>query len=363
MALGLLEGFSRALGQLHAAGLAPAAGLHLRLHHNLGDAVGREGGGDLPRLLGSVGDLVFQYRNAVLGEEFLSLILEQVHWGSDLGRLLTSYAASTSGFHMKRSRCDAASAAQDADVSRLSAGARRAATGLSVIGMVLSTVGRRQAPSGPIPGVAACRLPVPLQGWRCERSAGRTGRVGAGVRAGDAAAEPPDAHGRRHRRAGGGRRRARGAGHALPHRLDHRAARRPRRRAGRRAPLGRAALAGRAPCRGHRPRRRPDRPAAARPGAAARRADRAGRPLDDARGPRHPTAGRRPGGGLDRVPVRAVHRRGRGREQDRAGGAVAVAGGHRRVRHRASSRAASARRGAWRPGARSPGGCRRARAR
>src|SRR6202020_1700876 len=119
-ALGFFEGLIRALGQLHAAGLAAAAGLHLRLHHNLGDAVGRKGGGDLPRLLGSVGDLVSQHRNAVLSEEFLSLILEQVHWGSDLGRLCTSYAASTSGFHLKRSRCDAASAAQVADVSVLS---------------------------------------------------------------------------------------------------------------------------------------------------------------------------------------------------------------------------------------------------
>jgi hypothetical protein len=80
------EGLVRALGQLHAAGLAPAAGLHLRLHYHLRDAVGRERGGDLPRLLSGSGDLVFQHRNAVLGEEFLSLILEQVHWGSDLGR-------------------------------------------------------------------------------------------------------------------------------------------------------------------------------------------------------------------------------------------------------------------------------------
>ena len=69
-------------------------------------------------------------------------------------------------------------------------------------------------------------------------------------------------------------------------RLDHRAARGPRRRAGRRPALGRAALACRAPRRGHRPRRGQDRAAAARPGAAARRADRAGRPVDDARGPR-----------------------------------------------------------------------------
>ena len=49
------------------------------------EAFGRERGRDLPRLGGGAGDLVFRHRNAVLGEQFLSLILEQVHWGSDLG--------------------------------------------------------------------------------------------------------------------------------------------------------------------------------------------------------------------------------------------------------------------------------------
>ncbi len=73
--------------------------------------------------------------------------------------------------------------------------------------------------------------------------------------------------------------------------------------------------------------------------------------------------GRRPGGGLDRVPLRAVHRRGRGGEQDPGRGAVALASGHRRVRHRAFWRAGSARPVAWRRGESWPGGCRRARAR
>ena len=259
---------------------------------------------------------------------------------------------------MKRSRCDAASAAQDADVSVLSVVSRgddppyppvraRWRKAPSYRAREPLPAGRsgtkcywhgtqyhswRQGSPRPPCGVAACRLPVPLQGWQCERSAGRTGRTGVG----DAAGEPPHAHGRRHGRARGGRRRTRGAGHAHPHRLDHGAARGPRRRTGGRAPLGRAALAGRAPRRGHRPRRWPDRPAPARPGAAARRADRAGRPLDDARGPRHQAEGRRPGGGLDRVSLRAVHRRGRAGEQDLGRRAVAVAGGHRRVRHRAA---------------------------
>src|SRR6202035_193740 len=81
---GLFVGVGRPVGELHAAGLAAAAGLHLRLDDYLRDAFRRERGGDLPRLLGGIGDLVFRHRNAVLGEEFLSLILEQVHWGSDL---------------------------------------------------------------------------------------------------------------------------------------------------------------------------------------------------------------------------------------------------------------------------------------
>src|SRR6202000_667076 len=84
---GLVIGVGRPGGELHAAGLAPAAGLHLRLADYLRDAFRRERGGNFPRLLGGIGDLVFRHRNAVLGEEFLSLILEQVHWGSDLGPL------------------------------------------------------------------------------------------------------------------------------------------------------------------------------------------------------------------------------------------------------------------------------------
>ena len=62
-------------GQLDAAGLAPAAGLDLRLHHD----GGADPGGRGLRLLGGVGHLARQHGYAVRGEELLRLVLVQVH--------------------------------------------------------------------------------------------------------------------------------------------------------------------------------------------------------------------------------------------------------------------------------------------
>src|ERR1039457_5864968 len=87
---GLGVGLVRALGQLHAAGLAAPAGLHLRLHHDQGVPLGGELRGDLARFFGRVGDLAGLYRDAVLGEQFLRLILKQVHSYSPLFPLLIS---------------------------------------------------------------------------------------------------------------------------------------------------------------------------------------------------------------------------------------------------------------------------------
>ncbi len=79
---GLLLRVIWTVGQLHAAGLAAPAGLYLRLHDHLADALSRVCGRDLPGFLGGVGDLVLRNRDAVLGEQLLSLKLKQVHWGS-----------------------------------------------------------------------------------------------------------------------------------------------------------------------------------------------------------------------------------------------------------------------------------------
>ena len=72
---GLLHGVVRVGGQLHAAGLAAAAGLDLRLD----DRAAAESLGHLARRLRRVDDFTGQHRYAVLGEEVPRLVLEQVH--------------------------------------------------------------------------------------------------------------------------------------------------------------------------------------------------------------------------------------------------------------------------------------------
>ena len=76
---GLVVCLIGALGQLHAAGLAASAGFHLRLHHDKRMAVRGELRGDLARFGRRPGDLATLHRHAVLGEQFLCLILKQVH--------------------------------------------------------------------------------------------------------------------------------------------------------------------------------------------------------------------------------------------------------------------------------------------
>jgi hypothetical protein len=71
----LLRGLVGVGRQLDAAGLAPAPGLDLGLHHHGG---ADPAGGD-PRLLGGVGHLPRQHGYAVRGEELLRLVLVQVH--------------------------------------------------------------------------------------------------------------------------------------------------------------------------------------------------------------------------------------------------------------------------------------------
>ena len=68
-------GVGRRLGDLHAAGLAAAADLHLRLDDgHAADATPR-----LPRPRRGIGDLAEADRHAVRGEELLGLVLEQIH--------------------------------------------------------------------------------------------------------------------------------------------------------------------------------------------------------------------------------------------------------------------------------------------
>ena len=301
---------------------------------------------------------------------------------------------------MQRSRCDAASAAQDADVSTpLSMGDPVPRSRDCVIRMVLSTDSPRQAWSAarqalagrgiggtrtwvaasvdapgelpmhgasrpidgafairpPPPGVAACRLPGPLQGWRCERSGSqpsatccraapcswraaspRSRRPAAGWRCWSRSPSSAGSPRRTSASAAGwpGVLRSAGLLWLVAHHVEvtvHGVGRIGL------LPLGLVLL-----------------PAAL--------IERAGRWMTH-EGHVTRLRGRRPGGGVDRVPLRAVHRRGRGGEQDRGGGAVAVAGGHRRDSASRCSPAVSARRAASRRGASSPGGCRRGRAR
>ena len=82
----------RAVGQLDAAGLPAAARLHLGLHHDQRMALGGEPRRDLARLFGRAGDLAGLHGDAVLGEQFLRLILKQVHAYSPLFPLFMSFA-------------------------------------------------------------------------------------------------------------------------------------------------------------------------------------------------------------------------------------------------------------------------------
>ena len=65
------------VGQLHAAGLAPAADVHLGLDdHRVADGVG---GGD--RLVDRLDRPTVGDRDAEAGEELLALVLEEIHGG------------------------------------------------------------------------------------------------------------------------------------------------------------------------------------------------------------------------------------------------------------------------------------------
>jgi hypothetical protein len=72
---GARDGLVRALGQLDAAGLAPAADLHLRLD----DHAATEPVGDLPGLLRGGGDPAGEHGQAVPLEQVAPLVLVQVH--------------------------------------------------------------------------------------------------------------------------------------------------------------------------------------------------------------------------------------------------------------------------------------------
>ena len=70
------------LGELHPAGLAPAADLHLRLHHHRQTQVF----GRLDRLVHRPGDLPRRGRHSMRGEQLFRLVLVQIHVFSLAGR-------------------------------------------------------------------------------------------------------------------------------------------------------------------------------------------------------------------------------------------------------------------------------------
>ena len=73
--LGVRAGVLGGLGDLDPAGLAAAADLHLRLDHGYA----AEPRGDRSGLVGGRGDLAEADRDAVLPEQLLGLVLEQIH--------------------------------------------------------------------------------------------------------------------------------------------------------------------------------------------------------------------------------------------------------------------------------------------
>ena len=74
-ALGVVVGVVGGRGVFHAAGLAPATDLDLRLHHDgLADLLG-----DGLRALSGVGDPARCRRDIVLGEQLFRLVLEKIH--------------------------------------------------------------------------------------------------------------------------------------------------------------------------------------------------------------------------------------------------------------------------------------------
>ena len=73
--LGFGLGVSRVIGHLDAAGFTPATCLDLRFHHH----AATELLGDRPGFVWGGGDLAGRHRNAVLGEDFLRLMFEEVH--------------------------------------------------------------------------------------------------------------------------------------------------------------------------------------------------------------------------------------------------------------------------------------------
>jgi hypothetical protein len=73
--LGTRPGVLGVVGELDAAGLAAATGLHLRLD----DDGGADLAGDRLRLLGGLGDAAGEHGDTVRGQQVTGLVLEEIH--------------------------------------------------------------------------------------------------------------------------------------------------------------------------------------------------------------------------------------------------------------------------------------------
>jgi len=79
--LGVLLGFLAGLGYLHAAALAAASGVNLRLDDDAGSALDKQLAGHRGGFLQRVRHLALGHGNAVLGQDLLCLILVNLHVG------------------------------------------------------------------------------------------------------------------------------------------------------------------------------------------------------------------------------------------------------------------------------------------
>ncbi len=72
---------SRVLCHLHAAALAAAAGVNLRLHHDAASALGQQLARHCVRFFKRVGHLALRHSDTILRQDFFCLILVNFHIG------------------------------------------------------------------------------------------------------------------------------------------------------------------------------------------------------------------------------------------------------------------------------------------
>ena len=92
--LGQFNGLFRRLGDLHAAALAAASGVNLRLHHDSGCAFVEQVAGRRIGFLGALDHLSARHGHSILRQDCLALVLVNFHVGmTDAGDVPAALAA------------------------------------------------------------------------------------------------------------------------------------------------------------------------------------------------------------------------------------------------------------------------------